>query len=242
MSEPGPPTESGVAAARKGIAWPIPLAVFCLTVAGGLYLTSGSRIATGEAPAATATNSAPAVSAGQKIEIPTLGLRLDRPDGWVTLTADENARNLRSVHMDDPEFQRLAAHYANSPVVAIAKYKEPYPDLNPSFKVNVRPIGGFATFAPENILSAALPTFGRAFKDLKVLDGPRATQVSGRKAAYARVAYTLKAGDLTVPTISELWIVPKGSIFFMIGAGTRADEKNGTRAEIGRILDSVRIE
>ena len=144
--------------------------------------------------------------------------------------------------MDDPEFQEMAARYANSPVFAISKYKEPYADLNPSFKINVRPRGGFAKFSPEDILSAAIPAMGRVSNDMKVLEGPRATQISGRKAAYARLSYTLKAKDVAVPTISEIWIVPKGSIFFMIGAGTRADEKNGTRAEMHRILDGVRIE
>ena len=91
-------------------------------------------------------------------------------------------------------------------------------------------------------MSAASVAFGRAFRDLRILEGPRPGQVSGRRAAYARVGYTLRAGNLAVPTVSELWIVPKGSVFFMIGAGTRADEKNGTRAETGRILDGLRIE
>jgi hypothetical protein len=114
--------------------------------------------------------------------------------------------------------------------------------LNPSFKINVRPLGGFAKFAPEDILTAALPTFSRAFSDVQVLEGPRSAAVSGRRAAYARLSYTLKAKDLAVPTTSEIWIVPRGSVFFMIGAGTRSDERNGSRAEIRRILDSVRIE
>jgi hypothetical protein len=74
-----------------------------------------------------------------------------------------------------------------------------------------------------------------------VLEGPRASQVSGKQAAYARLSYTLKTSTVSVPTISEIWIVPHRSIFFMIGAGTRADEKNGTRAEMRRILDNVRI-
>jgi hypothetical protein len=144
--------------------------------------------------------------------------------------------------MDDPEFQELAARYATTPVFAIAKYPEPYPDLNPSFKINVRPLGGLARLPPEDILTAAIPTFSRAFNDMQVLEGPRPTRVSGRKAAYARLSYTLRAKDTAVPTISEIWVVPKGSVFFMIGGGTRADEKTGSRAEIRRILDRVRID
>jgi hypothetical protein len=194
------------------------------------------------APAAVASSPAPAADEGERVEIPTLGLSVVRPQGWTTVTAEENAQNIRSVQMDDPEFQELAARHANSPVFAISKYKEPYADLNPSFKINVRPLGGFAQSSPEDILKAAIPAMRRVSNDMEVLEGPRATEVSGRKAAYARLSYTLKAEDLAVPTVSEIWIVPKESIFFMIGAGTRADEKNGTRAEIRRVLDGVRLE
>jgi hypothetical protein len=178
---------------------------------------------------------------GEQVQIPTLGLTVNRPNGWATITADENSRNIRSVQMDDPQFQEMAARYANSPVFAISKYEEPYSDLNPSFKINVRPLGGFAKLSPEDILAAAIPTFARAFNDVKVLEGPRGTQVSGKQSAYARLSYPLKANGVAIPTISEIWIVPNGSIFFMIGAGTRADEKNGTRAEMRRILNTVRI-
>ena len=223
---------------------PVALVAFGLTVAGGLLLTSGQR----NAGTASSRQSAPPAAAaddaekGETVRIPTLGLTVFRPADWVTITAEENAQNIRSVEMDDREFQELAARYANTPVFAIAKYPEPYEDLNPSFKINVRPLGGFVGVAPEDILTAALPTFSRAFRDLKVVEGPRSAQVSGRKAAYARLSYTLRSGGVAVPTISEIWVVPKGSVFFMIGAGTRADEKNGTREEIRRILDRLHIE
>jgi len=225
----------------------IALFAFCLTVGIGLLLTMNTsrsprvQSPVGQ-PAVASAGAIEASTAGETVEIPSLGLSVFRPAGWVTITADENARNIQSVQMDDREFQELAARYATAPVFAIAKYPEPYADLNPSFKVNVRPLGGFAKFAPEDILTTALPTFSRAFKDVRILDGPRPAQVSGRKAAYARLAYTLRAKGVAVPTISEIWVVPKGSIFFMIGAGTREDEKNGSRAEIRQILDRLRIE
>lgn len=39
----------------------------------------------------------------------------------------------------------------------------------------------------------------------------------------------------------EIWIVPRGDYFFLIGAGTRQDEKTGSRQEIRRILDTVKV-
>jgi hypothetical protein len=161
--------------------------------------------------------------------------------GWHVVSAQENADNLRSVEMDDKQFQELAIRYANSPVVALSKYKEPYEDLNPSFKINVRPSGAFAGKPPTEILAAALPTFSRAFSDLTVQEGPLFTKVAGHDAAYTRLAYTMKAGGAAFPTISEVWIVPRGPIMLMIGTGTRADERNGTRAEVRQFVDSLTI-
>jgi hypothetical protein len=231
---------------RSRPVWSLAAAVFCLVLGLGLFVTRGGDepASAGLTQEATFASGSPAQPSnpGEQVQIPTLGLSVNRPTGWATITADENSRNIRSVQMDDPQFQEMAARYANSPVFAISKYQEPYADLNPSFKINVRPLGGFAKFSPEDILTAAIPTFARAFNDVKVLEGPIGAQVSGKHSAYARLSYTLKANGVSIPTISEIWIVPNGSIFFMIGAGTRADEKNGTRAEMRRILDTVRID
>ena len=243
MSEPDNIPDDVPASAARPV-WPLAVLVFAITVAVGLLVTAGGGKPASMADEAVAASdgSPSALDGGEQVRIPTLGLSVVRPQGWVTITAEENAQNIRSVQMDDPEFQAMAARYANSPIFAISKYQEPYRDLNPSFKINVRPLGGFAKFSPEDILTAAIPAMSRVSSDMQVLEGPRATQVSGRKAAYAKLSYTLKARNVAVPTISEIWIVPKGAVFFMIGAGTRADEKNGTRAEMRQILDGVRIE
>jgi hypothetical protein len=58
-----------------------------------------------------------------------------------------------------------------------------------------------------------------------------------------RINYSLQASDgRTFPTTSEMWIVPKGDYFFMIGAGTRQDEKTGSRKEIQQIVDSIKVQ
>ena len=55
-----------------------------------------------------------------------------------------------------------------------------------------------------------------------------------------RIHYSLIIPDgRKFPTSSELWIVPRGDYFFMIGAGTRQDERNGSREEIHEILSTV---
>jgi hypothetical protein len=224
----------------KAAPWAIAAAAFAATVAAGLLLYPSSKRAHEQTKAEPPKPAAAA--AGERIALPTLGLSVVRPASWSTITADENVRNIRSVEMDDRQLQELAARYGATPIVAFAKYKEPYADLNPSFKVNVRPIGGFAGHAPEEILLAALPSMRRMFGDMNIDYAPTQTTLSGKPAAYTRLSYTMRAGGKEFPTVSEIWVVPNGPIFFMIGTGTRADEKTGSRADVRAIVDSIRIE
>ena len=71
---------------------------------------------------------------------------------------------------------------------------------------------------------------------------PTDTKVGKLPAAYMRINYSLAIPDgRTFPTASELWIVPRGEYFFMIGAGTRQDGKTGSREEIAKILSNVEL-
>ena len=43
------------------------------------------------------------------------------------------------------------------------------------------------------------------------------------------------------PACSEMWILPRGDFFFLIGAGSREDERTGTREEIRGILATLKF-
>jgi hypothetical protein len=125
----------------------------------------------------------------------------------------------------------------------IAKHPEPFDDLNQSFKVNVRPFGKLKGADPKQILAMISAQFKNVFKDYEVVQEPTDTEVSGIKSVYMRINYSIQIPDgRTFPTTSELWIVPRGDYFFMIGAGTRQDEKTGTLKEIQEILKTVKID
>jgi hypothetical protein len=172
----------------------------------------------------------------------TVGLEITKPAAWQHVTAEATVENFRNVEMKDKEFQEAVVKYATAPVFAFAKYPEPYPDINPSFKINLRSAGQLAGRSGSEILALILPTLQNAFADFVMQEGPTETMVSGLPASYARFNYTLSAGGAEYPTTSEIWIVPRGNFFFLIGAGTRQDEATGSRAEIRSILDSVKID
>ena len=174
---------------------------------------------------------------------PTLGISLTKPAEWHFMSSEQNQENLQRTKLNDEEFQKLMLKYATAPLVVMTKYQEPYDDLNPSFKVNIKPLGGLPGDNPGLIMGLILPSLEKAFESFSVEDGPTDTLVSGLIASYVRVHYNMMVSDTTgFPTCSELWVVPKGSFFFIIGVGTRQDEKTGTREETAEILASIKLD
>ncbi|MEA1988328.1 MAG: hypothetical protein U9N57_03835 [Pseudomonadota bacterium] len=172
----------------------------------------------------------------------TVGFKVTKPSEWKFVTAEENLENLKRVQMNDEEFQQLMLKYSAVPLVAMMKYPEPFDDLNPSFKVNIKPFGQLKGSDPKKILGLILPQFQKMFQDFNLVQPPTDTTVGNLPAAYMRINYSLAIPDgRTFPTASELWIVPRGDYFFMIGAGTRQDGKTGSREEISKILSSIEL-
>ncbi len=149
----------------------------------------------------------------------TVGFELTKPTEWYFLTAEQHHENLKRLQLGDAEFQAAMLKYTTIPLVAVAKYQEPFDDLNPSFKVNVRPIAQFKDKPPSEILNAIVPQLAKMFGDLVVVE-QKQVEVSGLTAGYARFNYSLRVPDgRSFPATSELWIVPRGDYFFMIGGG-----------------------
>lgn len=179
----------------------------------------------------------------QVFQSQTAGFQVAKPADWHFLTAEQNLQNLESLRLSDEEFHAAMQRYATAPLVAMSKFEEPYDDVNPSLKVNIKPFGQLKGKRPAEIIELLVPQFMRVFKDFELVQAPIDVQVSGLDSAYARMNYSMETPDgRSFPTTSELWVVPRGGYFFLIGAGTRQDEKNGSRAEISAIVETIRIE
>ena len=177
-----------------------------------------------------------------EFESVTVGFKVTKPSEWQFVTAEENLENLKKVQMNDEELQQLMLKYSTAPLVAMMKYPEPFDDLNPSFKVNIKPLGQLKGTDPKKILGLIIPQFQKMFQDFKLVQAPIDTVVGKLPAAYMRINYSLAIPDgRTFPTASELWIVPRGDFFFMVGAGTRQDGETGSREEISKIISSVEL-
>jgi hypothetical protein len=172
----------------------------------------------------------------------TVGFEVTKPVSWQFVTAEQNLENLKNTKLNDEEFHQLMMKYSTAPLVAMMKHPEPFDDLNPSFKTQVKPFGQLKGTDPKQILTMVSGQMKGAFKDFVVSQEPTDVTVAGIRSAYMRINYSLQIPDgRTFPTTSEMWIVPKGNYFYMIGAGTRQDEKTGSRKEIRQILNSIKI-
>jgi len=171
-----------------------------------------------------------------------VGFEITKPPGWHFMTV---ARDVQFAGEGQPAAAaRLAAmrRHANGPLVVMTRYPEPYGDLNPSVEVAIRPLGVLKGASPSAILAAVITPMADEFSHYRVDQYPEATRLGGRRAAYMRFNYVLPMKDgRSVPTTSELWVVPRGDYFFLIGAGTRQDQSTGSRTEVHAIVDSVVI-
>lgn len=173
---------------------------------------------------------------------PTLGITIIKPDAWHFITSEEVLQNLRKTQFEDELLEALVKKFPQKPIVTLTKYKEPYDDLNPSIKVNVKPLRNLSASDPVSILKIASSNLRKAYSNLEYVTKPTETEFADMKAAYLCIDYDLTLKDGRVfPTRSELWVIPRGKLFFMIGIGTRQDEKTGTREEVKNILETMQI-
>lgn len=173
-------------------------------------------------------------------ESANIGFKVTKPSEWQFVTAQENLEHLRNIQVNDEEFQQLMLNYSTAPLVAMMKYPENFDDLNPSFKVNIKPLGEFKGTDPKKILELTIPQFQKTYVDFNLAQPPTDTVVGILPAAYMRINYSVgNSADQIFPVTSELWIVPRGDYYFIIGAGTREDETTGSREEISEILSSI---
>ena len=178
----------------------------------------------------------------ETIRNPVIGLSIEKPDEWHVLTADANAKNLEKVDFGSPEFQAAIRRYASVPLIAFTRYLEPYPDLNASVKLNTRPVGSFVGKSGQEILQAVLPSLQAVMSEVKIITAPETTRLAGKPAGHMALSYTLKSGSASYPAIAEMWVVPRGAYFILIGAGYRPDEKTGDRKTVSNIISLIKLD
>jgi hypothetical protein len=179
------------------------------------------------------------LAAQDRVENSSAGLSLEPPAGWQTATAAEVQANRERVRLSDSDFQHALVTRSALPIVALMKYREPFEGLNPSVQITLRQA---LRGTPTELLSSALATMRRGFADLAIVRPVEATTVSGLPAAHVRVTYTLRTATKVAPVLSRLWLVPRGSLMFLIGMSGAQSGQDVCEAEFAAVIRSLRIE
>ena len=178
----------------------------------------------------------------EKYANPTLGVSVVKPPDWSFITKAEILDSFAATDVKEAVLKMLAK-YATTPLVAMAKYKEPYDDVNPAFSLYVEPLNNFDASNPKAIVEVAVGPMLMLLKDFRIVHGPENTIINGRKVGYMRIDHSMNAPDgRTFAVCTEAWVIPRTNYFFTVEAATRQDEKTGTRDEIKGILNSLVIE
>lgn len=172
----------------------------------------------------------------------TAGIEITKPAEWRFITAQENADNLGRMEFEDSSFAELAKRYASAPLVAMMKYPEPHDGLNPSIKLNIKPYGQIKGIDSKQLLGLVASSLASVFRDFEVAQVPTDVVMAGHPGAYLKINYTLVTADgAEYPTTSQLWIIPRGDFYFMIGAGISQGDEEGAGKEVNDILGSLVI-
>lgn len=174
---------------------------------------------------------------------PCAGISITKPADWYYMGIDQNYENLKNSKMKDEELKKLSLKMADVPMIVIVKYHEPYKNLNPTLKIDVKPTGDYKGTNPKKILSAMTASMGDFFDGFKIIKGPADANIDGMNGAYVRFNTIMKMEDgQSYPSCSEIWVIPRGDHMFMFSANTRQDEKNCKRDEIRKIIDTIKID
>jgi hypothetical protein len=177
--------------------------------------------------------------AQERLQNPAAGIELTRPAGWQDATLAQVQANRERVRLSDPELEHALQTRSALPLFAFTKYPEPHAALNPSIQVTLR---SALRGTPTELLTAALATLRRAFPGFRVLSPVRSTQVSGWPAAQVKATYTLanQAGE-SFPVQSRMWLVPRGSLMFLIGMSGSTNGEDVCEDEFNAVLASIVI-
>ncbi|MDY7094478.1 MAG: hypothetical protein SX243_16020 [Acidobacteriota bacterium] len=215
------------------------LAVLLLTIPASAQLQVQTQQQTTPPPAAS---SAAPEEESDLFTIPMVGFEMTKPESWVFLHKAEPSPDKPETRLNDELLNTAAEELSGRPLAVVAKYPQPHSSLNPTLQVAMRsrqPLGDLD--APE-ILTIISNQMRGGFPDFQLEQAVTATEVSGLEAATFTATYTVQGGPAAYPVRYRMWVIPRGSIFFILGMSGAQEGEDAATEAFQQILESVKIQ
>jgi hypothetical protein len=170
-----------------------------------------------------------------------VGISLAAPAGWKTLSMREIASS-GPKRLPDEQLLDAIEPLGGKPLVEFAKHDEPYAELNPTIQINVRALGGFAKRPIEEVLSTVVIPLRRQHPEIELVGPAKPLKVSGLEALQATAKYKLTLGPRQLDVRSQLLVVPRGAVFFVIAMTDPPEGADVAAREFQAALASIHID
>jgi hypothetical protein len=171
-----------------------------------------------------------------------LGLRIEKPDDWCVLTPEENAEDHRRIEAANPQLSEGIRGDGERPVYAFFRYRDRYRGgFTPTVKVGTRTAASLIGHTGQQVLDAMLPQVGKMMTGLTVVTAPESVRLAGKLAGHMTLTYTLNVDRTSFRVASEMWVIPRGTYFVVLGAIYPPDDKSGDRAAVMKIVNSLQL-
>lgn len=152
------------------------------------------------------------------------GVQVTKPDAWEVLNGTSDGVTV--LERDKVQLAQAIKLHLKSPLVELAKHREPFNDVSPSVEIGIGEFSDVKGFEGEGLLVKYFEALKGAFTEFAFEQVPLTTTIGGRKAGYARFRHVVDLAKIgKVNIVSEMWAIPRDDFYIMIAASTRGDEK-----------------
>ena len=167
-------------------------------------------------------------------------IHLTIPPSWKFQNLETIARNRAAARLKDQELQRAVEQMASAPLVVATKHPEPYPSLNPSFQLLVRPLGRLSSLTGAQILALVQPTLEKSFSDFILVSPIQEVMVGRLPGAMLTARYTVSnQSGQTFPTQATIVAIPRDSFLYQISFSAPPDGPDALRSKVKDVLGSI---
>lgn len=188
--------------------------------------------------------------APNRYESRALGIRLQKPDGWVFLAKSALRKDADERILDLEALWELLGPHWDTPLVAMAPSREAVPGVDPIVKVYAQPsrpdesergMRMILNAPPEQLIVArTIPRARRA--DYAELEAPTRLDLGDLEAATVRMRYRLESDESESPLVEErLWLARQGAVYWWIEETGPAPLSPELDAAFQAIVDSIEL-